>query len=45
MPKLGFVIVFVTLFSNLKRFSFACKVLIIRKSTIVLLGSDHEPSS
>ncbi|RCI47277.1 hypothetical protein DT381_28110, partial [Pseudomonas aeruginosa] len=33
------------MFSSLKRFSFARKVLIIRKLTIVLLGSDHEPSS
>ena len=35
----------VTLFSSLKRFSFTCKDLIIRKLTIVLLGSDHESSS
>ncbi|MBN0105958.1 hypothetical protein JTL63_35360, partial [Pseudomonas aeruginosa] len=44
-PGLGFVVVYVTVFSSLKRFSFARKVLIIRKLTIVLLGSDHEPSS
>ncbi|WP_237745873.1 hypothetical protein, partial [Pseudomonas aeruginosa] len=35
-PPPGFVVVSVTLFSSLKRFSFTCKDLIIRKLTIVL---------